>query len=640
MKPSFDAIPYVQRFHILNIVLLTSLLLSITPPLLSQDDNPTPTATEIHPATATQTEMPTATFTAIPTETPTTTFSETPSETATETATNTETATETATEALTPTETATETSVETPSETATLVETATLSPETVTPSATEALLPTPSRTAIPTATFVPALPEAASAFSLQSEGDTDVTVSTVEELKQAIEAANDAPDNLHVIRLQPGYYTRSTRDPDSLGISSSGLPPILSPITLIGLGARPEDTVLNRVLVPGTEGQPDSYFTILTVLAPGNLTLINVTVRGGGGDTPQGGLAYGGGLVNHGVLLARNSIIEDNTAQLGGGGIFNADDATLQLDTVVMRNNRAGVAGGIQNQDQASVFAECVRFDANVAGYAGALWQIGSGSVSVMASRFYGNTSTTFGGGAIFNETYLSDQSISVAAVPNYWWGEGVEAPVKNGGLEGSGYPSVDTISDGVVAEPGYVTYDLTTDPQYCNFWEEELPPTPTATATPSLTPTPIPTFTNIDFYGEDVELQGVIFWVIYWETLSDSSDSGSPADYDLTQAGLPRYTEFLFDQQQPYCSPGANPPSDNAAESIIVPNPMDPSDPYWLYIKHCPRDHRFMFARTMMNGFLNYERRNTPPFNYVLGNNSGVTSSAETNRLWVVVKN
>jgi WD40-like Beta Propeller Repeat len=157
----------------------------------------------------------------------------------------------------------------------------------------------------------------------------------------------------------------------------------------------------------------------------------------------------------------------------------------------------------------------------------------------------------------------------------------------------------------------------------------------PTATPTqiaqlPTATPTPTPIFTALDLFGEDIELQGVMFWIIFWETISDSSDSGSPADSDLPSER--RFTEFLFNS--PYCSLGANPPSDNAVEEILVPDPADSSDAYWVYITHCAGDHRFMFARTILNGFLNYERRGLAPLGYATSNNSSLFN-ALGNTLW-----
>jgi hypothetical protein len=119
-------------------------------------------------------------------------------------------------------------------------------------------------------------------------------------------------------------------------------------------------------------------------------------------------------------------------------------------------------------------------------------------------------------------------------------------------------------------------------------------------------TPTPTPPFTNLQLNGQDAYLKGVIFWAIFNETSEDIFDSGSSVDSDLT----PRFTEFLF--QPPYCSPG-NPPDDNTA-------PDETPAGNWI-IRHCPHDHRYMYAQTMLNGFLNYERRDAPVFEYAPSN-------------------
>jgi len=125
---------------------------------------------------------------------------------------------------------------------------------------------------------------------------------------------------------------------------------------------------------------------------------------------------------------------------------------------------------------------------------------------------------------------------------------------------------------------------------------------TPRPTRTPSNTPTYTPTFaptTSLDFNGIHSGLKAVMFWAIFNESSSDNFDSGSAVDdFDL---GTPRFTSFLF--QTPYCSPGTV-PGDNGAELPYVTTAGD-----W-YIRHCPFDYRYMVAQTVINGFLNYERR------------------------------
>jgi hypothetical protein len=118
-----------------------------------------------------------------------------------------------------------------------------------------------------------------------------------------------------------------------------------------------------------------------------------------------------------------------------------------------------------------------------------------------------------------------------------------------------------------------------------------------------------------------------VIFWAIYNETSDDIFDSGSSVDnFDL---GAPRFTSFLF--ASPYCSPGAV-PGDNAAEPAFITAAGD-----W-YIRHCPHDHRYMAAQTILNGFLNAERQYgvNRVFEYVKGNFSGSLGNPSY-RLWSI---
>jgi hypothetical protein len=132
------------------------------------------------------------------------------------------------------------------------------------------------------------------------------------------------------------------------------------------------------------------------------------------------------------------------------------------------------------------------------------------------------------------------------------------------------------------------------------------LPPptptnTPTATATNTPTPTVTPTprqFTNLDLRlnGVHYNLRAPMFWAIFNETSEDIYDSGTTFDSDLIQT---RFSSFLL--QQPYCSIGSI-PGNNAAESYLLDGTS--------YIQHCPYDHRYMAAQTILNGMLNIERR------------------------------
>lgn len=288
-------------------------------------------------------------------------------------------------------------------------------------------------------------------------------------------------------------------------------------------------------------------------------------------------------------LILNNIIVSGGIIDGDGGGIYNSGRLIIE-NGGVKQNTASGNGGGIFNSGSLTINNSIISNNQAVQG--GAVYADSSATPGIVnTSCITGNSSTSV----------FAESSVIFNAQQNWWGASSGASTATMGGFTGPG----DSVSSNV---------------NYSN-------PFPNALAGCDSN------FTALDLNGHDVSLQGAMFWVIYWETSEDSFDSGSLVDSDLPS----RYTEFLFDQQQAYCSPGINPPSDNAAELIVVPDPMDPNDPYWVYIKHCPGDHRFMFARTMINAFLNYERRNEIPFDYVTANNSSVTRSATTNRIWTI---
>jgi hypothetical protein len=141
----------------------------------------------------------------------------------------------------------------------------------------------------------------------------------------------------------------------------------------------------------------------------------------------------------------------------------------------------------------------------------------------------------------------------------------------------------------------------------------------------PVVTPTPTPALTSLEMWegGKDEALLGAIFWVAFWETSEDTFESGGLFDSPLSA--------FLV--TDPFCREGANPPSNNANEAILQGDPINYPTAYWVYIQHC-LDHRFMFARTMMNGFLSYERRRGDQWNYIAVNH-GKFATRTSDPLW-----
>lgn len=110
-----------------------------------------------------------------------------------------------------------------------------------------------------------------------------------------------------------------------------GLPPATSAITLQGNGA-----VIQRAAAA-----PD--FRLWRVSSTGNLTLHNVTLRGGRRlDARHGAAIY----VDGGALSARDCTFEDNLALGGFGGAIYADSGDVDLHDVTLRDNEPGALGG------------------------------------------------------------------------------------------------------------------------------------------------------------------------------------------------------------------------------------------------------------------------------------------------------
>jgi hypothetical protein len=148
----------------------------------------------------------------------------------------------------------------------------------------------------------------------------------------AITEAN-ANGKRNTIVLSPGIYTL-TAGGFTFGGDDGGLPLVTSTLTISG------ESALNTVIERSNSAAP---FRILTVTT-GDLTLRNVTLRGGGGSaTDTSAIVRGGGILSLGRLTVDNSVIRDCRAREGGG--LNAfGTATIVHSTIT--GNTAGVQGG------------------------------------------------------------------------------------------------------------------------------------------------------------------------------------------------------------------------------------------------------------------------------------------------------
>jgi hypothetical protein len=111
--------------------------------------------------------------------------------------------------------------------------------------------------------------------------------------------------------------------------------------------------------------------------------------------------------------------------------------------------------------------------------------------------------------------------------------------------------------------------------------------------------------FTNLCFNEEHAALKSLIFWAIFHETSEDRFFSGQDeiVASTLDETNVRAYSSFLA--SPPYCDNGVN---NEPSEDITTDNWNDQNQ-YITLVSHC-YDHRYLEAQTIINRFLNYERR------------------------------
>jgi hypothetical protein len=140
---------------------------------------------------------------------------------------------------------------------------------------------------------------------------------------------------------------------------------------------------------------------------PGAVVSMNDVVIRDGAGAPQGG-----GILNSGTLNLTRVVVTDNVQtaagpadfQLGGGGIYNGDGATLNLTDSTVSNNRSPnqPGGGIFGFFRSTINITRSTVSGNVSGdVAGGLRSLGN--TTVVNSTFSGNVSTAWHGGGIFH---------------------------------------------------------------------------------------------------------------------------------------------------------------------------------------------------------------------------------------------
>jgi hypothetical protein len=199
-----------------------------------------------------------------------------------------------------------------------------------------------------------------------------------------IEAINRANANgrRNTIALGPGVYRLTLIDNPGSGSGANGLPVITGRMIIQGTDA--QTTIIER-----DASAPE--FRIFQVAASGNLSLIRVTVAGGGGAS----VVAGGGILAEGVLSIVRGIVTGNQAR-DGGGIESLGTTRIVNSSVV--ENAASVLGGGLHATGSDDVIEDSTFARNSALFGGALNAVGA-TVLVTSSTISDNRA--FGGGAI-----------------------------------------------------------------------------------------------------------------------------------------------------------------------------------------------------------------------------------------------
>lgn len=214
-----------------------------------------------------------------------------------------------------------------------------------------------------------------------------------------IEAINNANDQTNG-RPHPNCAAGNPTGPDTINLPAAadfvltaaydpsgptGLPPIQTTIVISGNGA----TIRRDANAP--------FFRLFDMVAPGNLTLEDVRLRGG--QLPSGS---GGGIRNlGGTLTLTQSELTDNVAP-DGGAIYNRSGTVVLTQATIARNTAAG-GGGIVNTDSGRLDISTSTFADNEAnaGPGGAVWNIANAQLNVNLTTFTQNSAVR--GGAITN---------------------------------------------------------------------------------------------------------------------------------------------------------------------------------------------------------------------------------------------
>ncbi len=204
---------------------------------------------------------------------------------------------------------------------------------------------------------------------------------------------------------------------------------------------------------PGIAVSGDNTFRVFQVGSSATVSMNDLVIADGAG-APQGG-----GVLNFGTLNLDRVVVRDNTEtsagpanfQLGGGGIYNGDGATLNLTDSTVSDNAtiAQPGGGVYGFFNSTINITRSTISGNVGGdVAGGLRSLGNANIE--NSTFSNNTSTAWHGGAMF----LTDGNVTISNSTIV----GNNSPAGTAGglmVATFGAPVNVTIEDNIIADNG-----------------------------------------------------------------------------------------------------------------------------------------------------------------------------------------
>ena len=216
-----------------------------------------------------------------------------------------------------------------------------------------------------------------------------------------------------ILSLAAGcVYVLNIANNTNVTLGDNGLPLINKRLTIKGNGA-----IIMRSAAAGTPN-----FRITEIAPGGDLTLDRVTLDNGNASGTQRA-GRGGGIYNLGTLKIEHSILSNNVAAEGGGGIGNGDaqedappnpaHAILMLsdDSTLSENTAAANGGAIANGFTSTMnLSDCTISDNKSGGGAG----IGSQGTAILNKcTITGNSALIGGGIANAGHLFLTDSPVT-----------------------------------------------------------------------------------------------------------------------------------------------------------------------------------------------------------------------------------